>query len=161
MSDAPFAVLPPEHVGDTQGVRLDRITQDRVRDVLEADDVGQIPADAGGHEIEPGVADVGPTPREPAEGIADLVRPPAEGHSRPEEGDRVLARRHSQPRLRVPVTQGSPRLGLAVEGCGEKVVELAHSVLRSLGATCPSGHSWPNSENASRPGLLIPGLESP
>jgi hypothetical protein len=51
VSDLPLAVLATEDVGDAQGVRLDRDTDDRVCDVFEADHVSQVSADAGGHKL--------------------------------------------------------------------------------------------------------------
>jgi hypothetical protein len=39
-------------VGDAKGVGLDRDADDRVGDVFEADQIGQVSTDAGGDQVE-------------------------------------------------------------------------------------------------------------
>src|SRR3984957_6695574 len=89
MNDLPFTVLPAEHVGDAQHVLPDGPTVDGDHGALEADRVGQVTAEAGGHEVQAVVADAGEPRGEPAEDRAHLLPSGFARSPRPEQGHRV------------------------------------------------------------------------
>ena len=114
----------------SQRVWLDLDVINRIGEVIEAQRVRQVPADAGGHEFESVVGAVGPPRRKPTNGSAHIVPSAPHRYLRPKHSHRVLGRRHSQPQLRVAqlrvaIDQRLLCLQLAGEGRGEEVVSLS------------------------------------
>ena len=60
-------------MGDPQGQRRDRAAVHGDGDVFVANGIGQIPTDAGGHQLEAVVGEVGEPRRQPAEDQARLL----------------------------------------------------------------------------------------
>jgi hypothetical protein len=89
VDDLPLAILAAVEVGDLQGQRRDRAAVDGEDDVFVADGVGQVPAGAGGHQLEAVVGEVGEPRRQPAESLARLLGSD-DGPLRPEHGHRLL-----------------------------------------------------------------------
>jgi hypothetical protein len=71
----PLAVLAAVEVGDAQGYRLHRAAVDGEGDVFVAEGVGQVPAGAGGHQLEAVVGEVGEPCRQPVEGLVTSSDP--------------------------------------------------------------------------------------
>jgi hypothetical protein len=89
VDDLPLAILAAVEVGDPQGQRRDRAAVHGEDDVFIAEGVGQVPAGAGGHQLEAVVGEVGEPRRQPVEGLGHLLG--SDGVPlRPEHGHRVL-----------------------------------------------------------------------
>ena len=73
VDDLPLAVLAAIHVGDAQSNRLDWAAVNGEGEMFVAEGVGQVPAGAGGHQLEAVVGAVGEPRREPVEGLGRLL----------------------------------------------------------------------------------------
>jgi hypothetical protein len=127
MDDLPLAVFAAIDMRHAQAIRLERNANPRGRGMFVADCIGQIPADAGGDELEAVGGAVGVSRPEPAEDLAHLI-PAPRGPCGAEQSHGVARRPHRHAWRRVAIVERFLRRDLPRKSGCEEVVEFANGI---------------------------------
>src|SRR5919198_131437 len=145
VNDLPFAVLSAVDMRDTDRDRLDRATGDGCPKTLETPRISHVTADLNDLDVEPKVAHIRESRRDPGKRLAQLVPARLAHADRPEQGHRISPRPQLHAWFGVSVHERLLGLGLGHEHRSAELLHLVH-----VAADSTTGAAG----GASRPVLL-------